>query len=74
MNTATGPALPTVPGVEIVAAFANVEDGVAAHVTKHRSGGFAVVVLDTDSGDALDTVVIYPTLERALAAAAKIAG
>jgi hypothetical protein len=58
--------------VNIIATFENAEYGIKSYVTKGAKG-FHVSVQDTDTTEFLDLVTIYPTEERAIAAAQKAA-
>lgn len=57
---------------EIIATFANADEGVEAIVAKIATG-YSVVLRDTDADEILPLVNIYPTAEKALAAAEKVA-
>lgn len=63
-TTATVPKLRT---------YTNAADGLEAYVTTHRDG-FAVSLKDTDAGEFVGLVMIYPTLERADVSAQQAAG
>jgi hypothetical protein len=70
---AVGGAAPKVSSA-VVGSFHNAEDGVTAHVAKYHRGGFSVAIQDSDSGEYLPSAAIYPTQEKAEAAARKAAG
>jgi hypothetical protein len=58
--------------IEILASYANEEDGTASYVFKGERG-FHAVGKDVDSGETF-AVIIYPTFERANAKAKEILG
>lgn len=60
-------------GTTIIATIANEEDGIAA-VVAQISTGYSVALQDTDSGEYLDTVRVFPTAAAALAYAETVAG
>jgi hypothetical protein len=63
----------TEENIMVIATFENAEDGVKVYVSTNPKG-FAVSVQDTDSGEFLSGVVIYPNEETARQMAAKAAG
>lgn len=56
---------------EIIATFENTEDGTKTFVAKVASG-YSVALQDIDSGSFVDSIIIYPTVESAIAKAKEI--